>query len=300
VLAWFASETGDGLYLERERFMQDPEAMGELKRYAGAGLVWLTQFKAKKESRLPLAWKGGGSNPVAVFRSDDSLQYYLGAKGGRGSVNHGNMDAGSFVFELDGVRWVVDPGKQNYHELEKTGFDLWGKCQECDRWTLLTKNNFGHSTLSVNDELHEVDAYAAISDFKGGDRGSATIELTDIYGDRLTAASRRFSREDARSLLIEDRFTINEDTHTITWQLMTTADVELIPEGAILRQQGKQLRVQNLSHPELKITVVQLDPPPLALDRRIAGLKRLEIRMPAYIFSEEEQVLRVLLSGMPD
>jgi hypothetical protein len=34
------------------------------------------------------------------------------------------MDAGSFVFELDGVRWAVDPGNQSYHALEKIGFNL--------------------------------------------------------------------------------------------------------------------------------------------------------------------------------
>ena len=39
------------------------------------------------------------------------------------------MDGGSFIFELNGVRWVVDPGNQDYNDLEQTGFDLWGKCQ---------------------------------------------------------------------------------------------------------------------------------------------------------------------------
>src|SRR3546814_7782221 len=72
------------------------------------------------------------------------------------------MDGGSFVFELDGVRWVVDPGNQSYNELEKTWFNLWGSCQDCERWTLLTKNNFGHSTISVNGELHRVDGMATI------------------------------------------------------------------------------------------------------------------------------------------
>jgi hypothetical protein len=41
------------------------------------------------------------------------------------------MDAGSFIFELNGVRWVIDPGNQEYYELEKTGFDLWAYCQSC-------------------------------------------------------------------------------------------------------------------------------------------------------------------------
>ena len=112
-LAWFAAKTGNRTYFERDRFLRDPQEMGELGRHAGAGLVWLAQFEEKSEEPLPLAWKGESDNPVAIFRGGDSdpRQYYFGGKGGRGSVNHGNMDAGSFVFELDGVRWVVDPGQ---------------------------------------------------------------------------------------------------------------------------------------------------------------------------------------------
>lgn len=65
-------------------------------------------------------------------------------------MNHGNMDGGSFVFELKGVRRSFDPGNQPYAGLEQVDFNLWTNCQDCDRWKLLTKNDFGHSTLSVN------------------------------------------------------------------------------------------------------------------------------------------------------
>ena len=130
--------------------------MGKLSRLAGAGLVWLAQYEEKEEVKVPTAWKGEGANPVVFFTGgeNDPHNYYFGGKGGRGMVNHGNMDGGSFIFELNGVRWVIDPGNQSYHALEKTGFDLWGTCQDCERWTLLTKNNFGHSTITINDELH--------------------------------------------------------------------------------------------------------------------------------------------------
>ena len=298
-LAWFAAKTGDSKYLERERFLQDPASMGALARYAGAGLVWLAQFEEERDSQLPTAWMGEGANPIVIFRGDGDRQYYFGGKGGRGTVNHGNMDAGSFIFELDGVRWVIDPGNQSYHELEKTGFDLWDRCQDCERWTLLTKNNYGHSTLTVNGSLHVVDGFAAIADFKDGDQPEATIDMSAVFGEKLPTATRRFLKEDDRSILIEDRFTPSDATEQVTWQLMTTADVAVTEGGAILTQDGKQLTVENLSHPELRISVISLDPPPLQLDRRIKGLKRLEIRIPAYVLSEEESTLRVRLSGSP-
>jgi hypothetical protein len=207
------------------------------------------------------------------------------------------MDAGSFVLELDGVRWAVDPGNQNYHDLETTGFDLWGRGQDSERWTLLTKNNFGHSTVTINQESFRVDGFAPLIDYKDGPRPEATFDLTAVYGDAVRRATRRFLKPDAASLIVEDRIEISEATRTITWQLITTAEVEIIKGGAILHQEGKALRLDNLSHPEGEMTVIPLDPPPLELDRRIRGLKRLEINIPAHAAVDGAMSLRMELSN---
>ncbi|MGV3761500.1 heparinase II/III domain-containing protein [Parapedobacter sp.] len=299
VLAWFAKRTGNAAYFERDRFLQPVDDMGRLSRLAGAGLVWLAQFEEEAEGSIPTAWKGGGSNPVVFFTggTDDSHQYYFGGKGGRGTVNHGNMDGGSFVFELDGVRWVIDPGNQSYEELEKTGFELWGKSQNSQRWTLLTKNNFGHSTLTVNGQLHQVDGMATIKDFKDGAMPEATVDLSAAFGDLLASAQRRFVKDSPTSLLIEDEISPSEKTEEVVWQLMTTADVVIQPDGALLRQDGKSLRVENLSHPGLRFSVVSLDPAPLALDRQIKGLKRIELRIPRWTMKQASETIRIRLAG---
>src|SRR5690606_5899149 len=44
-LAWFAKQTGDALYLEREKFLVSSQDIRRLSRLAGAGLVWLSQFE---------------------------------------------------------------------------------------------------------------------------------------------------------------------------------------------------------------------------------------------------------------
>ena len=301
-LAWFAAEAGDGTYFERDRFLQDPEEMGELARYAGAGLAWLAAFEGAAEEALPLAWKGEGDNPVAIFRGGegDPRRYYFGGKGGRGSVNHGNMDAGSFVFELDGVRWSVDPGNQSYHPLESVGFSLWGRCQSCERWTLLTKNNYGHSTLTVNDSLHRVDGFAPITHFEEGERPAVRFDLSEVLAGQLAGARRTFTKESGRALLIEDEIELSEATESVTWQLMTTAEVLPKENGAVLRQDGEELDLEILSPVGVRVSVVSLDPPPMELDRRIENLKRVEIRVPAWYFDGTEGAIRVRLSGGPD
>ncbi len=299
ILAWFAAKTGNKIFFEKERFLRPAEKMGKLGRLDGAGLVWLAQYKERPSPEIPQAWKGDGPNPLVIFKSgpEDPHQFYFGGKGGRGTVNHGNMDGGSFVFELNGVRWVIDPGNQDYHELEKTGFDLWGRCQSCQRWTLLTKNNFGHSTLTVNNGLHAVDGLATITSLTKGPNPEATIDLTPAFSGQLKSAKRSFVKDGPQSLLIEDQLETLADTKLITWQMMTTADVEIIKGGAILHQEGKQLRVENVSHPDLTFSVISLYPAPLELDRQIPGLKRLELRLPAYLIPEGKGKIAIRLSG---
>lgn len=305
-LAWFASKSGDELFFERNRLLRSPSEIGKLRRLDGAGLVWLAQYEKKLYTDLPSVWKGEGSNPVAVFTggSSDPYGYYFGGKGGSGTVNHGNMDAGSFIFELNGIRWIFDPGNQNYNDLEKEGFDLWNKSQDSQRWTLLNKGNFGHSTLSVNDQLHIVDGKATIADFKEGENPQVTFDLTPTFKGQLKSAERTFTKDSNVSLVIEDKIEIDEMTEIVTWQLITTLDVEITPEGATIYKSEyssvtpvKKLYVENISHPKIQMNVVSLDPPPLALDRRVKGLKRIELKIPSSNIEGKNLNVKVRLRG---
>ncbi len=294
LLSWFAAKTGDALYFD-EKFFDHPTSIGRL---AGPGLVWLSQYRQTKKSTLPLNWYGEGHNPVVVFRGgkDDPGHFYFAAKGGSASVNHGNMDAGTFILELNGVRWVIDPGTQNYNQLEQAGFDLWHMCQDCQRWTLLTKSNKGHSTLTVDDARHNVKGYAPITEFKDGKKPEVTIDMTEIFDGHLKSALRKFVKESNRSLLVEDKVVPESTTKKVTWALMTTAEVVPQEKGALLKQDGQTLRLTILEPANVQVDIVSLDPPPLKLDKRIPGLKRVELNVPASRFPKEAGVIRVRLS----
>ena len=295
LLTWFAAKTGDEIYLDKP-FLEDPVNAGRL---AGPGLVWLSQFKQTGTGELQLEWYGKGRNPVAFFRGgkEDARQFYLAIKGGSANISHGNMDAGTFIFELNGVRWVIDPGNQPYYPLNRIGFNLAGHCQDCPRWTLLTKRNTGHSTITVNDARFIVNAHAPITDFQKGEKPEVSIDMTEIFGENLTSLQRKFIMESNKSFLIEDQFEVNDSTRTITWALMTVAQVIPVKNGAILKQDGKELKLSILAPGELEVSVISLDPPPLEIDKTIENLKRIEIRMPTYIFSGMKGLIRVRLSG---
>jgi hypothetical protein len=298
-LSWFAAKTGNRTFINEDYFLSPPEEMRGFSRLAGAGLVWTAQFAENKSTTLPTAWKGAGANPVVIFTGGENSPngYYFGGKGGRGTVNHGNMDGGSFIFELNGVRWSIDPGNQSYGLLERAGFDLWGRCQDCDRWKLLTKNNFGHSTLSVNNELHAVDGMTEIIDFKTGEQPEATLDLSRAFAGQLKKAHRRFVKDSPASLVIEDKIETSEETKWITWQMLTQADIQIVKGGAVLHQDGQTLKLENLSYPEIMVSVISLDPPPMYFDKTIENLKRIEIRIPAWTIESGKINLKVRLSG---
>jgi len=293
--SWFAAKTGDALYFDKDFFEKPVEA----GRFAGPGLIWLSQYSQRKITELPPNWHGNGVNPVAVFRGDkkDPGHYFLAVKGGKANLSHGNMDAGTFVFELDGVRWVLDPGNQPYYPLNKIGFKLSDHTQNGERWTLLTKKNQGHSTITVNDARFLVNGQATITDFKDAGIPEVTIDMTPLYGSNLKSASRRFVKENNQSVLIDDSFEINDSTKTITWGLMTQAEVQPTKSGAVLKQDGKKLNLEILSQTGLSISVIDLDPPPLAIDKTIENLKRIEINIPAWMVENGKMNLKVRLSG---
>jgi hypothetical protein len=145
--------------------------------------------------------------------------------------------------------------------------------------------------------LHIADGLATIVGFKDGPAPEAIIDLSPAFKGQLKIAQRKFVKESGNSLLIEDKIELSAETSLITWQMLTTANVEIVDGGAVLRQEGRMLRLENLSHPDIMVSVVSLYPAPLKLDRQILNLKRIEIRIPAWTIENGEEIIKVRLSG---
>jgi hypothetical protein len=306
LLSWFSARSGTGVDIRRyETLVQEKAGMERLTgmpRLYPLYFLYTTMLEQSAAPiRLPDAWVGFGEEPVAVLRGSDPdvHEFFLAAKGGRAADNHGNMDAGSFVFELDGVRWSLDPGNQGYFELEQLmGQGLWETSQDSRRWTLLTKNNFGHSTLTINGEPHLVDARSTLirMDLRD-DRPEVVFDLTPVYGDHAEKAERTFKRISDHCLRISDRVVFSPSTASLRWQMMTTANVHLRNNTVYCRQDGKELALYVLNNEPEVITVVELDPPPLPYDKRIPGLKKIEITWERASFGGSEAELVIELNN---
>ena len=152
--------------------------------------------------------------------------------------------------------------------------------------------------------MHVVDGKATITDFNDGDTPRVTFDLSPTFKGQLKSAQRTFTKDSEVSLMIEDEIEISEETEIITWQLITTMSVEITPEGATISKPEystntplKKLYVENLSHSVIKMNIVSLDPPPLALDRRIENLKRIELKIPVSEVTGGKLDIKIRLKG---
>ncbi len=211
-------------------------------RLFGLGLLWSSR-SARASEPAHRAWHGRGENPLAIYRSSwrDPGALYLAVKGGTPSASHAHMDIGSFVLEAGGVRWSVDPGPQNYHDLERRGFGLWDMRQTGDRWKLFRYHNRGHSTLVVNGAAQRVNSFAPITEFEARPDGmTAVVDMSDTYRDHLRTARRRFTVRNNREVEIADELVGGPDAARVRWGLVTRAALHA---DGVLSAQGRRLRI---------------------------------------------------------
>jgi hypothetical protein len=204
--------------------------------------LWSTDFSQLAPApELSAAWHGDGVNPIATFRSSwsDPDALYLAFKGGSASGNHAHMDAGSFVFELDGVRWAVDLGMQEYYSIESKGWDLWDRAQNAQRWRVYRLNNYSHNTLTLGGQLHDVTGRARITEFNST---SGTVDLGEIFAGQAQRVTRRFTFGAADAVTIRDELSGLKPGTSVRWQMLTRAQVTPEKSTALLRQEGKALR----------------------------------------------------------
>ena len=217
----------------------------------------------------PLSWKGEGPNPVAFFRSWWTKEdLFVGIKAGKAGENHGHMDAGSFVFDRDGIRWIIDPATRKYFELESAGVNLWDKKQESGRWKIHEISPFPHATLTINGQLHAVGGKAEFTQFSAEPQ-SATVDLTAALAPQVERAHRSFEILPGKGLRVTDRLVGLDPEARVRWAFTTHADIEIEEHGILLSQGGHTLHLTLVSTGTPKITVEEwkINQPPFRVPR---------------------------------
>ena len=258
---WFANKMNDSSLLWVEKNFLNKRYSGNYieNRILPTVMIWGSKTDIDKiNPPQKLWWSGRGVTPVALMRSSwvspDAV--YIGFKGGTASSNHAHMDAGSFVFEADGIRWAMDFGKQDYESLESQKLNIWTNEQNSERWKVFRYNNFVHNTLTVNDELHCASGYAplvGISDNE--DFMSAICDLSPVFTDNLSFCKRGVALIDKKYAMIRDEVSAPSDKPAkIRWTMLTSADVKSVGEDRIvLAKDEKELSIKIVTNHPVKI-----------------------------------------------
>jgi hypothetical protein len=299
---WFSAKLNDPSLLWREKktiesfkdIQAEKEGSGD--RFLPFLLIWAPTFKEVK-APTQLDWKGDGRTPVALLRTGwfpDSL--FLGIKGGSPGSNHAHMDIGSFVLDLNGVRWAVDLGAQDYNSLESKGVDLWNRGQDSQRWTVFRLNNYSHNTLTVDGKLQKVEATSKITRFSGEGNAFAIVDMSPTYEGQLLHAERG-ARLFGSAVLIQDEVTALEQETAVQWGMTTQAQVTISADKhrATLAQDGKELTLQVLSPTTAELSVLDVEKPPQDYDAANPNTRRIVFDLKLVPMTSE--TIRVLMNA---
>ncbi len=243
---WFAKKIKDNslLWLEKQYILSEKINIGCIRL-----LPALIIFASRLENTYPKIptnqyWINQGTTPVYIYRSGWTAKndIYLGIKGGSPSTSHAHMDAGSFIFECEGVRWAEDLGRVNYYEIEAMNVDLWDMSQNSQRWDLLHMRNDMHNTLTINNKRHLVDGFANILQFYHNDnKRGILVDLTSTLGE-IRKAHREIFLDNTHTLFVNDSIHTNHKSARLQWTMVTSANAEILDKKTIcLKKDSKQL-----------------------------------------------------------
>ena len=162
----------------------------ELPRTLPFILFWVGEDRVKARGQLPIpnVWVGQGEVPIGVVSADRSnrIEPYLAIKGGSPSYNHGHADAGSFVLDIQGLRWAYDLGAENYREVEKAigPSGLWSPEPDSKRWTVFRIGTQGHNTLMIGGKGQDPRGFATLErevDAIGHVGDTIVADLSSVY-----------------------------------------------------------------------------------------------------------------------
>jgi hypothetical protein len=284
---WFAQRLDDpGLLLFELRDFATAKSRARAiaaNRFAPLAALWWPERTAPAP-QLPLDWHGDGANAVATFReswtSPDAA--YLAVKAGKAGLNHGHMDAGSFIYEADGVRWAIDLGMQDYESLESKRIDLWRMAQDSQRWTVFRLNNFSHNTLTLDGALHDVGGQATFTRFASGARfRGAVLDLSPVFAGHAHRVARGFALQPDRGFLVRDEISGLAPSGTARWQIATRARIELRGSTAILHQNNRTLTVRILAPSDATFVAAPAAPPTDGYNAPNPGVSLLSVTLTA-------------------
>lgn len=175
---------------------------------------------------------------------NDENSAWLSFHGGRMNTAHDHIDAGTFVYCIDGERWAIDVGKEplryaNPNPAEDAGYTI----QDYYR-----ARAEGHNSVVINPSSSlgmNRDASAKVTEpcIKNGNIFS-TVDLSSAYSEYATSYIRGFKMyNNLRTLIVRDEIML-KNTSPLYWFMHTQGEIKIVDNNtALITQNGKTLKV---------------------------------------------------------
>ncbi|WP_199103128.1 heparinase II/III family protein [Aquitalea sp. ASV11] len=275
-LFYLASELRQPALIDAKRIMIRNKG-GLNERFGPLVALWWPDAATARPA--PLNFTGQGPQPVAIWRSawNDPNALYFAIKGGGANHNHAHMDGGSFVLDLDGIRWAKDLGMQDYYSLESRGIDLWNMKQNSSRWQVFRLGSAAHNTITLDGSPHNAAGMASLQ-MQGPD--SAKLNLTPLFMPGQLRQATRTARIEGQSVTLRDEVRGAAPGSIIRWAMTTEATITLDGSDATLVQGGRTLHVRFKGTP-FTLEVVDVARPRAGYDSPNPNTRQLVARAPA-------------------
>jgi hypothetical protein len=244
-------------------------------------LIWYPgRLQDPIEAKMPLDKFFRGVE-VATFRGkwNDPKTTFLGFLAGDNRVNHNHLDSGSFVLDMQGVRWGVDLGGDDYNLPGYFGG------QRYEYYRLRAES---HNTLAIDpgkgpDQNPKAAAKMRRFDSKA-DRAFAIADLTPVYAG-ATRVERGVALLKRQNVLVQDEIEAKSPVDA-WWFFHTPAKIKLADEGrrAVLTQGKESLTVTLVAPRDAKFEVRPAEPlpssPQAAAKKSNKGVETLAVHFP--------------------
>jgi hypothetical protein len=236
----------------RELFELEPDAKfirdKYVNRFFALSLAWYTSKRGKADLPRDFFAVGDSDVHLAFMRSawNDENALFASLKAGEHTVGHGHLDAGTFVIDWGGLRWASEfPSEKQIYDSQGT----WKMNQKSFRWAFFRTNNFGHNTLTINNQLQRVKGKSPIIKTSTGNTPFAIADLDKAVATEATGFKRGVSMPGRKYVLVQDELEGVAKGKLIRWNMITEASVVLSKDkkSAILKQEGKTMTVKILS-----------------------------------------------------
>ena len=246
-------------------------------RFYALEIAWFDPRSWSEESAPRMDSFYRSLTDVVYFRSswdDDAL--YAGFKGGNNAVNHAHLDCGGFIFNALGQRWAEDLGRDDY--------DLPGYFEyqpDGQRWNYFRISSLSHNVPTINGQNQRVEGSARIiAYFSSPEHASAVADLSDAYKGQAKSVHRGLSMLNRKQLLVQDEIVALRDHDELRWAMLTSADIALNGNQAVLKKGGETLLVELIQPERAVFTTASTRPTYHPNEKPNTGTRLLTISLP--------------------